>query len=690
MKKIIGVAGWLVMAAALSLGLSACSGSEDSIIGQPANSTEKTYTMTVKASKGENNALARAIAAAGSDGATRALDYDASTKTISATWNVGDEIRVLKCKQQSINADYALLGTLTATTVSNDRLTATFSGSLEPDKISAAGGLAAGDKLVLGFPASKLGNISTNSFLLNYTGQDGTLGKIATDYDFCMTKTYGSNMVTVASVDESTGIVTTTADAEFQNQQAIVRFTFYESDGTTAILPKSLDITAVGLVQSVFLPETGDGMASPSEKTLTLTLGGKTNVVYAALRGISGQTVKLTATYAANKQHTSTTKNPVTFKNGQFYDIKVKMNTGTVNLSEVTASGLTDATLTLEDGMTLTGTLDGSTEEGKVKIQIADGATVTLNNAHINGYNYGGGNDTECLWAGITCLGDATIVLSGENSVSNFNYRYPAILAAHNASGSGNEYTLTIRGNGKLTASSNGSGAGIGGGLNISCGNILIEGGDITATGGLRGAGIGSGQNGSCNGGITINGTANVTATGGDCGAGIGSGDGGSCNGGITINGTANVTANGGDNAAGIGSGLMASCGDITISGGTVTANGGTVTANGGNNAAGIGSGIYGKFNSITITDGITSVVATSDSNSSAWPIGLGSFDQSDDIVNGIYASVNIGGAYFRDIYHIGIVDEELINLWSASSSTLNMEILSHTQSLKFTPKTAN
>ena len=74
-------------------------------------------------------------------------------------------------------------------------------------------------------------------------------------------------------------------------------------------------------------------------------------------------------------------------------------------------------------------------------------------------------------------------------------------------------YTLTINGGGKLIASSNGHGAGIGGGWNISCGNIDIQGGIIEATGGQYAAGIGGGYIRNC-GTITItDGVTRVTAT---------------------------------------------------------------------------------------------------------------------------------------------------------------------------------
>ena len=112
--------------------------------------------------------------------------------------------------------------------------------------------------------------------------------------------------------------------------------------------------------------------------------------------------------------------------------------------------------------------------------------------ATINGRNLAAG-----AWAGINCLGDATIILEGNNSVKGFQQNYPGI---HVPAGK----TLTIKGDGELTASSSGQGAGIGGGYELNCGNIVVEGGTITATGGAIASGIGSGWNGSCSS-ITIN-----------------------------------------------------------------------------------------------------------------------------------------------------------------------------------------
>lgn len=194
-----------------------------------------------------------------------------------------------------------------------------------------------------------------------------------------------------------------------------------------------------------------------------------------------------------------------------------------VDLAQLTADYVA------QDGEVLTGILGGN-----YKISLADGATVTLRNAVIHGVN-----DENCPCAGITA-GNATLVLEATNIVKGFRWDYPGIQVAEGK-------TLTIRGDGRLDVSSNGYGAGIGGGYGngINCGNIVIEGGVIKAVGGSAASGIGSAFESTC-GGITISG-GTVEAVGGEGAAGIGSGDFGGV-GNITITtGVTQVTAEKGE-----------------------------------------------------------------------------------------------------------------------------------------------
>ena len=284
---------------------------------------------------------------------------------------------------------------------------------------------------------------------------------------------------------------------------------------------------------------------------------------------------------------------------------------GNIPASALEADG---QTFIVPDGTTLKGTLDVSTIT--YKVVIPDRATVTLDDVTIEGTHVA---DYAYRHAGITCLGDATIILKDNttNTVKGFNEEYPGI---HVPTGK----TLIIKGgsegNGKLTASSNGWAAGIGGGYNLSCGNITISGGTVEANGGQTGAGIGGGYNAPC---------GNISITGGT------------------------VTATGNFNAAGIGSSTYSTCGNITISGGTVE-------ANGGQNGAGIGSGLNGTSGNITITEGVTLVTATK-GEGAPYSIGKGTTNQNGTsscgtITIGCTLDTNgnpVGGTVYSD----GVID---------------------------------
>lgn len=175
----------------------------------------------------------------------------------------------------------------------------------------------------------------------------------------------------------------------------------------------------------------------------------------------------------------------------------------TIDLSNITT------TYTVTDSTTLTGTLNNN-----VNIRIDDGATVIL-----SGVNIPGKYDKNYLWAGLSCMGDATIILADgtENTVRGYGNNHPGIYVPK-----GN--TLTIRGSGSLIVGCDGYGAGIGGGAFLDCGNICIEGGSIYAMGGAYAAGIGGGYGTSC-GDITItSGVTIVTANAGYAANSVGAG----------------------------------------------------------------------------------------------------------------------------------------------------------------------
>ena len=288
------------------------------------------------------------------------------------------------------------------------------------------------------------------------------------------------------------------------------------------------------------------GSYGTSYGDLTVTPASAASELTVALRNEKTGTDTYNLTATVGEDIYSFEKSDVTFENGKYYNITVKMERQTtIDLSAVTTD------ITIPDGFTLTGTLDGAH-----KISIADGATVTLDNVTINGVH-----SDAIQYAGITCLGDAIIILKDgtTNTVNGNDGAYPGIQAG------GADKTLTITGSGSLDAHSNGTGAGIGSAKNKTCGNIVISGGTITATSGYYGAGIGSGYLGGC-GTITIS-SGTITATGGSYAAGIGSGYNNANCGNITITSTVtHVTATKGKEAPNsIGAGKNGNCGTVSI-----------------------------------------------------------------------------------------------------------------------------
>ena len=493
MKKNIKTLAALLIASATFV---ACSSDNDSIIDnqQPVNPTGK-YTMTIQASKG--------------DGATtRALNL--TDHTLNATWSEGEIVEVYQGGSK--------IGELTAaaSTDASTTLTGTFN-----DAPSTS------DDLTFYF--------HTNT--TSYSGQDGTLATIASSYDFCAPATVATGDFTVNSANHT---ISVPAGISFgANQQAIIKFTLKDKGNSdAAISPSALTVT--------------DGTSTVSLTDIpaaTYTANEAAGVLYVAFPAAgTAKTVTLTATAGGNTY--SYEKTGVSFTNGQYYEITVKMSP-IISLSDRTKF---DDELVIADGYIVTGSAPGFT----CKVAVADGATVTLRDVENTGYIDGG--STTC--PGIRCIGNATIILEGNNTVRGGD-TYAGIYVPEGK-------TLTIRGTGSLTVTGGIGGAGIGGNQEGNCGSIVISGGTITATGGTGGAGIGLGYSSECVfGDITISG-GTVTATGCDEAPGIGGPEAYFDN--ITItDGVTKVTVNKGSNSTySIGtsdSDYMETSGVITIGG---------------------------------------------------------------------------------------------------------------------------
>lgn len=313
-----------------------------------------------------------------------------------------------------------------------------------------------------------------------------------------------------------------------------------------------------------------------------------------------------------------------------------------------------------DNDITITGTSTGNTVT--IDADKDQTANVTLDNVEINA------SSTGQAAVDVTGSGNTNIELNGDNTLTGGNW-YAGLQHNKETDAEGNEtsgkLTITDTDNdGKLTATGDFGGAGIGGGNMKDAGKIEITGGSITATGGLDGAGIGGGGSGG-DADITISG-GTINAIGGTDpwgqpgaigGAGIGGGGsggnatvtitggaviekasgGGGCAGigggyssksDVTISGNATIEkATGGEQSAGIGGGGWKSTGTVTIKDNATIKN-----AQGGNGGAGIGGGVYG---STTVSiEGTPTIESTTGGNNGAG-IGGGALGLGDVIIKG-------------------------------------------------------
>ena len=291
MKKNIRTLAALLIASAT---LAACSSDDNEIQNaQPANPTEpQTYTMTVQATK-----------ATGDAAQTRGLYYgDADAqgkKPLNVKWNEGEVVEVV----QTSGTTSKSLGTLKAK-ASTDGIT-TLTGELV--------GLQTGAQL----------KFYLHGASYDYTGQKGVLLKadgnnsIEEKYDYAFAAT---NAYTIDGTN-----VTVPSGINLEAQQSIVKFTFVDSNGN-AINAKSLEIeTTNPLVEKM---NNIDGTGNSQVKSMTITPASATNVIYAAIPNTEPNKDRpndytLTVTDGNGKLYTYT-KN-VTFTNGKYYEVKVKM-----------------------------------------------------------------------------------------------------------------------------------------------------------------------------------------------------------------------------------------------------------------------------------------------------------------------------------------------------------------------------
>ncbi|MBQ7996460.1 MAG: hypothetical protein IJ249_02190 [Paludibacteraceae bacterium] len=219
----------------------------------------QTYQMSIQASKGADNQA---------NGPRRVISLGGGGETLTATWRTGDKVYVY-----NVTTGEELGGNLEASdNNANTQLNGTLTGAVE-----------VGDELTLKYQPNP-----------NYADQDGSLDYISDRCD------YATATVTVASVED--GAITADADAVFENQQAIVKFTL--NDGSDAIEANSLVIEVAG-------------------ETYTVTPTIARSEMYVALPGFASQDIAFTATVGSDTYKKTVTGESLT--NGEFYRITLSM-----------------------------------------------------------------------------------------------------------------------------------------------------------------------------------------------------------------------------------------------------------------------------------------------------------------------------------------------------------------------------
>lgn len=229
---------------------------------------EKTYTLRIASSKSKDG---------NKKGPRKVLGFDGSELT--SKWKMGEQVHVYNVTKEKQLSGYI-------TPESEGKTTTFLAGNLK-------GVVETEDRLQLEYLSA------------SYTDQKGTLDYISSTCDYSV-----SNVV-VASIAGDR--INTTEDAVFANQQAVVKLSIFQEDGTTPISPTSLIIND-GTSDIATLTDVPDA---------TYTANGA-GIVYVAIPGFSSKNITFTAQVGSDT-YSYTTPDTHTLENGKYYDIKIKM-----------------------------------------------------------------------------------------------------------------------------------------------------------------------------------------------------------------------------------------------------------------------------------------------------------------------------------------------------------------------------
>ena len=562
----------LSMAALALVGavMTGCS-SDDDILDNPQQPVNSNNIVTVK-----TNISLDSSDDSDDNSVTRALSYNMAGTKLVKFFKEGDQVAVIytNTNDQTVKATSE---ELTSRDITNDGKSANFTVTLDNPKAGTVEYV---------YPAPMANDDGTEASILS---QDGTKATLERNFDYAK----GSGTMTQDGSTFSLPSITLT------NRFAICVFDIKDIDNVSTLNDDFSQLTISDGTNSYTIAPSGGGNFSGS--------------IYVAMKPV---TAALKATITNGTHTFEKTLTNRTYAANNVYKIGMKYPVKDINKSSASIPN------------NATWLIIGTGEPTSNTITIGAGAT-----ANLSGVNISAGGSA------IACSGNATINLA-EGTTNRANGTCGIRIG-----GSGT--TLTINGPGTLYAQSGEYGAaGIGGTDEAMVGNIVINSGEIHATGGYYAAGIGSGHGtytdaASC-GTITIHG-GTIEARGGYGGAGIGGGAGRSSYSSITIDG-GNVSAYGGTSyGAGIGSGgSNTSAGPITISGASTVIN-----ATGTTWGAGIGSGQEATCGNITISGG--NITAMSGEYGAGIGAGSSSASCGNILING--GTIR---AWYYDPYNVG------------------------------------
>lgn len=281
---------WAMLGSMILVGLTACSGDDDQTDKPDDGVKVRRMTITQTDGAAARQALTRAT-----------LTEDDG---LSALWTAGD--RLTYCNLSRTNPeDEVYSGPLTAVSTA---ATSPFTGEVT---------CRTGDYLAVVYPAT---TFETNeSYTISLSGQDGTLGTLATNYHYVYGKAY------VTSVTDNTANATM---EKMKSLLTVCKFSFVDKTTGNAIAIRSLTIGYGGSGSDAdTYPQEATVAVSPStpmadihatgatggSKVLTVSLTAAQRAVYVALLPTNGQrTFRFTVTDDSGNTYSGTAKATLT------------------------------------------------------------------------------------------------------------------------------------------------------------------------------------------------------------------------------------------------------------------------------------------------------------------------------------------------------------------------------------------